>query len=421
MISRRLIFFLIFILIPFWYFSCVERDRSNPLDPKNPDTEGKPKGLKIYSELDKVFLSWKPVELSDIVGYQIYRREALDEDFIPIHMTTEDSTSYVDQNIQFEKKYIYRITVFGEDFESAPSDSVSIIPGPTSFWLGDVYSRQIIKLTHDCAHEILRISVDGYPWSIGLDEKTNNLWFTDIFMSRLMRLNLDNFDYSFVSDFSAGQLIKLKIDNTRDKIWIADSRNGTVEVVNMAGSRVQQITGFSNIRDLDVFERNGVCWVVDSGNKNVISINSNYSITEEVANLQAPSDIAINQNTGHFWIIDNLTVSKYDNNGTEYFSIDSMLTNPIELVVDPHDGKCWVLDWLSDANNSKLFCFNESGNKILEVSGFTYPENVIVNPHDHGCVVVDSGSGKIFKVSSTGEFDNESLLFDYPYGLIVIY
>ena len=94
------------------------------------------------------------MDVKNILGYRVYRKAAFEHDFQPIYVTPEDSSEYVDKNVQFEIRYTYQITVLGEDFESNPSDTVSIIPGPTSIWFTDLYGRNLIRLTHDCMHEI---------------------------------------------------------------------------------------------------------------------------------------------------------------------------------------------------------------------------------------------------------------------------
>jgi len=56
------------------FTGCSGRKRTNPLDPENPQTEGRPIGLRILSDGNRVQLSWDRVEIPGITGYQVYRK-----------------------------------------------------------------------------------------------------------------------------------------------------------------------------------------------------------------------------------------------------------------------------------------------------------------------------------------------------------
>ena len=50
-------------------------ERTNPLDVRNPDTEGAPPGFELFWSSGAVILDWDALELNDLEGYKLYRRE----------------------------------------------------------------------------------------------------------------------------------------------------------------------------------------------------------------------------------------------------------------------------------------------------------------------------------------------------------
>ena len=419
--NSKLIFWMLLLFSVFIFIFCAERKRLNPLDPQNKETEGKPQGLRVYSELNQVFLSWKPVDVKNILGYRVYRKAAFEDDFQPIYVTPQDSSEYVDKNVQYEIRYTYRITVLGEDFESNPSDTVSIIPGPTSIWFTDLYGRNLIRLTHDCRHEIERIPVDGYPWALAIEKSYQQLWYTDVLFNRVLRVNLNTRQQFIVTNLNYSDPVDVEIDHQHGRVWVADEDSGKVIVFRDDGLKLSEIAGFQRISDIDICDTDGYCWVVDSRTKKVTQIRSDYRIGIDLKDLESPTRIAIDQTTCELWVIDKGSIKKLNRLGKKILTINSGFNYPWNLAVDAETGNCWVLDWGDQSSNSRLICFASDGSRLVEVAGFSYPETIIINPYDHGCIVADSGSGKIIKISETGIILSQSTEYFYPYGLAIIY
>ncbi|PJF32975.1 MAG: hypothetical protein CUN57_03340, partial [Phototrophicales bacterium] len=87
---------------------CADRDRENPLDPKNPLTGGKPTGLTATSSQDTVFLRWDRLDITDMVGYNIYRRETNSGNFNLVDLVEPDKNRFADSNLNFETTYEYQ-------------------------------------------------------------------------------------------------------------------------------------------------------------------------------------------------------------------------------------------------------------------------------------------------------------------------
>ena len=61
-------------ILTFGGWGCSNRERLNPLDPRNPDTLGRPTGLRVTSNRHRVTLSWEFVEHANVLGISVWRR-----------------------------------------------------------------------------------------------------------------------------------------------------------------------------------------------------------------------------------------------------------------------------------------------------------------------------------------------------------
>ncbi len=412
-------YFIRIIILLLVLFSCVERERLNPLDPQNPETGGKPGGLRIYSELHQAVLSWNHVNVNDFIGYKIYRKTEHDTSFRHIYTTSPDSNLYVDQNLAYEVKYYYQISVLATDFESNRSDTVTIIPGPTTIWAGDVYGRRIKKISHDCAHEIESIVFDAYPFSLEREEKNNRLWFSDVLLDRIYFV--DGGQYQIFAELNGGELFKIRLDQKNNRLWIGDSYKNKMIIYNLNQTKLKEIDGFTRLSDFEIDEVSGSCLVLDAERGVVQRFAADFTIDLELTGFRYPARIALNQTTGDFWIIDNYQVRKFDATGGEVFLLDHQFNLPKRITVDSENGNCWVADWSYQLAASKLFCFSSQGEKLVEMDGLEWPENLVVNPYDHSCIVADSGNGRFLKVTPEGEIYGSFSRVDYAYGIAVEY
>ena len=116
--------------------SCSDRVRNNPFDPANPRTGGAPESIKLSSYRDRVDLSWNPIAVDGILGYQIYRSVGWDS--LKSYLTVNHpNNSIIDQNISYDSLYSYAIQGFTDEDVGTQSNPVALIPGPFDIWLCD--------------------------------------------------------------------------------------------------------------------------------------------------------------------------------------------------------------------------------------------------------------------------------------------
>ena len=413
-IFSKIIILIIFINL---FLNCTNRERLNPIDPQNSETGGRLQGLSIYSEFDRAVLQWQQLPLKNIQGYRVYRKQDSDVVFTHINLASPDSNEYIDYGLIYDKKYDYFVTVLGVDFETPGSDTVSVIPGPTIIWATDVYNRRILKISHDGAHEIKQIAVDGYPWELAIDHDSGVIWYTDVLLNRVC--TIDSQTSKIVASISSGRPIDITLDEKNDRVWIIDETQGKIIVFNRQGEKIGEISGFQQPMSVDHYSEDGSCWVVDSKAGTITKISKSLELVFEIKGLFSPSDISINQYNGDCWVADSSRILNFDSVGKTKLIINRGVNFPTYLAVDSELGKCWVLDLGYFAYESCLICFDDRGEKLIEIPGFSWPENLKVNPYDHSCIVANSGAGQILKIALNGTIIGQVADYDYTRGLII--
>ncbi|MDW7681837.1 MAG: hypothetical protein SCK70_14840, partial [bacterium] len=384
-------------------------------------TRGKPQGLTVYSEYNQVYLSWRSVDNQDNIAFRIYRKQSTETEFNIQNQIGGDSNQYVDKTVQYDIRYVYRLTFVGDDFESSPSDTVSITPGPTFIWAADFYERTLVKLTHDCSHQIKRFPIAAYPWSISLANNIHDFWITDALLNRLLVYDLRTSELQFIAAFDNGRPIELQIDQQRDRIWVLDNKTNSVHTFIQRGSLLNSLHGFSKAEDLDVDRNDGVCWVVDSKRKKLFRIDFHFKMDSLDLDLHSPTKIAINQRTRQLWLIDSSRLLKISDQGKIILSISSGLNVPLELAVDENNGNCWVIDWSQSDSRSSVIGFSDAGIPFVNISNFKFLNNIVVNPYDNGCIVTDSGTGEVIRMDANGRIVGKLTNFNYPFGIVIDY
>ena len=410
-------------LLSIFLVFCTNREQKNPLDPQNPDTGGKPVGLKIYSEYDKITLSWRAVDVNGLVGYNVYRKISSDTGFTLIHLTPAGSTEFYDCNATYDLKYTYIISALTSSYESLKSDSVSITPGATIIWATDVDNRRIIKITHDGIHEISRMSVDGYPWDIAINHRDGSYWFSDILWGEINYI-INNKLKRYTSPTEWWKPVDIELDVEREILWVADEQGKIIRISPAVGDSLQEIScqNFISPYSVSVVKQSGKCWVADPMSKNVFTISHDGKIISiSPVQFVRPCAVVVNQSDGNCWVADSTSIIKLSSDGYLSFSITADFQYAYTLDINKNTGELWVVDLGLELNGSRVLKFDEQGNKLLEVSGFNYSRKIAVNLCDNGCVVVDTGNGRIVRLSSLGEILGEIGGYYYPRGLAIEY
>lgn len=381
--------------------ACADRERANPLDPQNPDTLGKPTGLRVLSSRDTVFLRWDRLNLNDIAGIQLYRKTNIEPEFSPLVLIQPEKNNFEDTNIEFGIEYMYQISAVGDNFESQRSDEVRVEPGPTFNWVADNGNRQLFKLTHDARHRIQ--STFGFLTIIDIEPnpKTGEIWVIDFISSVIGEV---------VRISSSGEVLEpiVRLVGPEDAslyvssgdLWIADSRAGRVVKLDPVGNELFSISNFSSPISVSVDQRTGDCWVGDDSRNEVIKISSDGQ-ERMVSSLTFNSVkwIDVDSNDGSVWVSDRTRVLKLNEMGLLEFEISQAFSFAHKIAVNKNNGEVWIVNW----NPSTISKYNSNGQKIFELDGFLRPEDLAINLFDNSCLVADTDNDRVVRISSDGQ------------------
>lgn len=391
--------------------ACADRERKNPIDPRNPVTQGKPTDVNVYSIEDTVFLTWDLINLEDLSGYRIYRRtNAGDSELLA--SVGPDVNMFVDAPVTFGTPYSYQVSAFGPTYESIRSETMSVTPGPTVTWVGDEFGRQIIKLTHDAGHAILRVSGFFTTVDIEPDPKTGIVWVIDEFGGQLLRVPENDSRGELAIQFS--RPIDAALDVSRAKIWVADIQNDTVTKLEPSGKIAFVLNRdpasgfeFQNPSSVSVDQNTGDCWVADDKLDEVVKIKSDGSkISPFPVRFNGLQSLSTDSKRRFVWVADSSQVVRLGMEGNSALLLNESFDYAYKIAVDDSTGDIWILNLIFDLNRSTVKKFSSDGQKQFERDGFTIPEDLSVNLYDHSCVIADTQNDRVVHLSSNGDIIN---------------
>ena len=105
---------------------CEKKERKNPLDPGNPQTSGDPFKLEAIIGNGGVVLSWTPVSLKILEGYNIYRSDSESSGYTNIGQVPKEKNNYTDVSVENGRSYYYRVSAFGGGEESDYTNVVAM-------------------------------------------------------------------------------------------------------------------------------------------------------------------------------------------------------------------------------------------------------------------------------------------------------
>jgi len=381
--------------------ACSDRPRLNPLDPQNPNTLGKPTGLSVLSVRDTVALQWDRLDLRDLNGIRIFRQVEGQTGFSLIALVSPSVNSFRDLGVTFGLLHEYRISAVAEDFESPPSDAVTITPGPAFSWVADASSGDLIKLTHDGIHEITRAGTFGRPLRLQIDARRGYVWVLDRFGGELAQIN--NKGQRVTSSKRIFGPADLAVDNADGSIWVADSLENGLLKFDSTGAPITALENYKKISALAVHPATADLWTLDRASLRVLI----FSRTGELRRtlpipLQRPYDLDIDSRTGKVWIADANRVLRLNSQGEQEQIASPQFRLVYRITADEISGGCWLIDYSIAIRNSDVIKLKPTGEALFTNKGFDIPENLAVNPFDGSCLVADFGNGRVVRIAADG-------------------
>ncbi|MBD3289392.1 hypothetical protein GF337_11370 [candidate division KSB1 bacterium] len=392
------------------------------MDPKNPDTGGRPTGIRIFSEFDDIHVTWNLIRLNDLAGYNVYRKTADDTIFSLYRRLEVDEREFIDYNVEYDTRYSYRITAVGVDFETPASDSVSIIPGPSVIWATDADNQRIIKISHDGIHTISNSTVLGFPWDIEITDRRENYWYSDIFYGSIY--HIESSELTRYASVNYSDPVDIDFDSRRNILWGANRAGSILRISSVVVDTIQEIRDVFIVTPLSVAVSGleGDCWVADPGSNRIYRLDASGESRTVIQDFfMNPKDIIYNENDHTLWVADSTRVVHLSFDGEYLTEINYPFRDANQLSVNKENGDLWVIDGGGLSAEPKILKFDAELTLAASTSGFSFPRNLVVNLADSGCVVADVGSGKIVRLTNEGKILGETEGYYFPYGLAIEY
>ncbi len=397
----------IFTGLIFIFLRCTERQRLNPLDPQNPHTEGKPQNVQVFSNADTVFLSWQGPSPNIISFYKIYRTQYPSGKIEKYMEHPPNSTHLTDRKVDSGKSYTYQIASVVQDYESPPSDPVTITPGPTYTWVIDGSNGYILKLTHDCQHFIFKRFISSFPEYIAINPYSGVAWILDDFSNMIYALNAKG--ELLYNQYGYRRPEVIDIHWKSSNAWLLDKTDGGALIkLSSAGNEIFSFTSLKNPKGIVVDQNTNNCWIADALLKKVILVKSPTSVEALNYPFVAPQAVALHQGDGNLWVADSTSVLVFDHSGKKLLSKTETSNFSYLLTVDQNTGDCWVVDRLSVSK------YSSAGTLEFNMKGFDYPFSISVNSYDGSCLVVDRYPSRLVRISKDGANLTPISLVNYP-------
>ena len=395
---------------------CANRQRENPLDPLNPETQGRPTGLYATSEKHDVTLAWRELTMDQLSGYQIYRRFDGNENFEAIQLVPPQRTQFTDAGLPYDQKVTYRISVVSGDYESPLSDSVSITPGPYNYWMVDAHLLEVIRLTYDVQNILMASISSPYPVAVAADSLTKSAWVIDL-MGSLVRLSSSGDVLLWVDGLVDPKHIC--VDPFNGVVWVSDYSGSQVARYDTLGNRLGETSGFIEISDMDCTGGSGGCWIVDRAGKSAALLSLEGVVSMRVENtFDLPVSVSFYRNGDWAWVAADSALYRVRSDGQveEIVNLDESISR---ISAVQSTGDCWMIAAGEDADDDEIVKIDSLGNILARVAGFSLAQDLIANDYNGGCLVADTDNYRIVRLSGDGEVIDSHEGIGSPWSLSV--
>ncbi len=382
---------------------CADREHDNPLDPNNPRTGGMLTGLSVISIDQKVSLEWDPIDISGYLGTRILRSEDGNNSLVKIAFVEGTTTFYDDHEVLFDRTYRYQIRAVTGSYESPPSEEIKITPGPSNVWVGFSSTGALSKLTHDASHEIYSKSNFFQITGITTAGHRKGIWVSDLIQDQVTHLSEDG---AVLNRLGIDSPIDIDFDTNFNILWVLKQLEKSLVLADTSGTVLAEAKGFDNPVSISLDRNSGSCWVADVAAGNIRLLNPQDFSFVTIGGLAQPEDVAAYFQDGSCWVADVSRVLRFSTGGLPLVSL-SGFNFVFRVAVNQSTGECWAIDLESGRGQSKVVKIGSSGSILMEIDGFTVPQDLDVDEHDGSCLVADTGNSRVVKISSEGSIIGE--------------
>lgn len=338
--------------------SCSQRERSNPLDPKNPNSNGAPTGFNAVAGNLRVRLNWDAEPDLAIDGFILYRRLPGDSLFLPLTgPISKRSSTFLDTGVPNGAETRYRLYFLTAGELSAVAAEDVAMPGPVRGWVVDADGR-LVQVTPDARDVAQAITGFGTPASLAVTPNSGTIWVSD---------GLDGVLWMFDPATSNRQAIRglgtpftVALDAVDESAWVCDVA-GSVRHFDPSGfpgvpASLPNLLEPSGTATSPV---DGSVWVTERSGQRLRHY-ARDGTPLGARPIPLPSRVAVDSASGDAWVTSLSTGWVWHFSPALQIQDSVRLSGPIGLAVDPRRGTVWV----ADAAANQLVALNSSNGTV---------------------------------------------------------
>jgi hypothetical protein len=404
---------------------CTTRDRSNPLDPRNSQSQGSLVGFNAIGGDHIVEFRWQPLLVQGVLGYRVQRWAP---GGIPRNLGVRyhfDASAGEDSSVTNDSTYVYRLVADLDSGDSAMSAPDTTTPGIRRIFALAAGVPSFLRLSPDGRDVLYELTAHESYLDMEVDRKSGLLWLSAEAAGVVIRKTPEGATVGAVIETGAPG--DLSVSSNRGIGWVVSLTDQSVysygpDINNPAPQRT--ITGIASPRVVEAGSTDLSIWVGNEGGA-VFRFRAQDLVQTDQWTLGAGliRAIALDETAGAAWVatragdVGNLYyLNPADTSAT---LVRSGLLNAADLAVDPVSGDVWISErGLPGQGDGRLSLVTRSGTLLASLAGIE-PYGIDVDPVDGSCWVSDLRSERILHVDRSGRIVRVSPVLQTPYAVRV--
>ncbi len=395
---------------------CTSRPHSNPFDPANPQTGGRPAGFVALAEERAVLLSWQAASSPQLVGYQAFRLAPGDTAYVAItDVLPPQRTSVQDLGLLDGVQYRYRLFfVFDRGLGGLPAEDVAT-PGPLVPWVADFDGGTLVRLSADGRHvaQSLQIGSLSEPVAVDVNPSDGTLWAVSP-SGGVVVYQTATGDQTIVGP-QVAEPVSVVVDRAHGSAWVGDGSNDVVVHLLPTGQPAfpPDLSGLQFPGSLALDATSGSLWVVEQDGDDVRRYDALGALAA-TAPVSAPTSVAVDSLTHEAWVtsFDNGRVVRVSASGVPLDTVTAC-RGPLGVTVDVRRRRIWV----ADALDNRVVALAPDGSVQFTVPNLPEARAIAVDDSTGEAWVTLTAAGAVARLSPGGQVITQVGGLTGPWGI----
>ncbi len=423
---------------------CGSRDRSNPFDPKNPDTGGVLPGLRVVAGDHRADISWDLQAFGSGPKVRIERFYNTESEFRTVAVLPLEAGAYSDDPLTNGGEYIYRVRVVAASGSEGVATVDTAGPEADRPWILDSGNERLVELSPDNRDIRHASNSPSTPADVQFDAHHQVLWVANPFDGTVAKLDPSGQGLAAYSVLDFPNV--LAVDESRGELWVGDDRNGTVMKITSGGERICRAEGFAGVASLAVDPEDGGVWVAEPDAGRVTKVRADGIRQVTVRGFTSPRRVVFDPGSAPLhvpaavWIADfaNGQIAKATPQGREIFrlvgypGISALHLESTYTSGTPYVGGTLYVGVTSLVGDGMILALDQDGRELWRASGPRNPVGIALNresgghpddirdPCRYSVWVADAGSGAAWKFTCGGRFASRQGGFSAPQAIACV-